>query len=195
LSRCYATHEAADLLQPIEDSTVRMKALIENLLDYSVLHKKEPQLQSINLNQLLAELRQDLSAMLLPKEVQLEIAELPIINADKTLIKQLFQNLIDNAVKYNVKSKPIIKISAKEQSRKWIFSVADNGIGIAEKDFTRIFDVFKKLHDSEKYVGTGIGLANCKSIVQAHKGNIWLESTIKKGSTFYFTIPKGRGNK
>jgi len=84
----------------------------------------------------------------------------------------------------------MIHVSAQELEKEAIISIKDNGIGINEKDFNIIFDVFKTLHNKEHYFGTGIGLANCKSIMQAHKGKIWVESTISKGSIFYFNIPK-----
>ncbi len=185
-------HPSIDLIQPIEDSTARMKELIEDLLEYSLLNKRAPNLQELDLNKLLDEVRQDLGAMLEQREVNLTNTKLPSIYADKTLMKQLFQNLIGNAVKYNDKKLPKVKISAKENQQEWVFSIKDNGIGIEQKNFNKIFNVFKKLHGRDQYSGTGIGLANCKSIVQAHQGKIWIESTIKKGSTFFFSIPKNQ---
>lgn len=181
---------AAQIIQPIEDSTKRMKNLIEDLLNYSLLGKKPLSLQSVSLEDLLVEVQQDMSATLNQHDAQLTIRSLPKIIADKTLIKQVFQNLISNGIRYNAKAIPSIIIDAEEKTNEYIISVKDNGIGIDEKDFNTIFDVFKRLHHRESYFGTGIGLANCKSIVQAHKGKIWVESTVNKGSTFYFSIQK-----
>ncbi len=182
--------EVAELLQPIEDSTTHMKNLIEDLLDYSILNKKPLQLQPTNLNKILKEVKQDLDASIKSKKARLKIGKLPVIHADKTLMKQAFQNLIGNSIKYNDKKIPIIEIMAEERSKDFVLSVKDNGIGIDKKYYTKIFDVFKTLHNRDQYSGTGIGLASCKSIVQSHKGKIWVESILGKGSTFYFTIPK-----
>ena len=181
---------AAQLIQPIEDSTKRMTNLIEDLLNYSLLNKKSLSLQAISLEDLLIEVQEDMSATLKQHDAQLIIEPLPKVFADKTLIKQVFQNLISNAIRYNDKASPSIIIDVQEKANEHIIRVNDNGIGIDEKDFDTIFDVFKRLHNRERYFGTGIGLANCKSIVQAHKGKIWVESTVNKGSTFYFSLQK-----
>ncbi len=181
---------AAQIIQPIEDSTKRMKNLIEDLLNYSLLGKKPLSLQSVSLEDLLVEVQQDMSATLNQHDAKLTLKSLPKIIADKTLIKQVFQNLISNGIRYNDKARPSIIIDAEEKTNEFIISVKDNGIGIDEKDFNTIFDVFKRLHHRESYFGTGIGLANCKSIVQAHKGKIWVESIVNEGSTFYFSIQK-----
>jgi light-regulated signal transduction histidine kinase (bacteriophytochrome) len=109
-------------------------------------------------------------------------------------LAQLFQNLIGNAVKYRSDERnPEIEISAKEQGDQVVFSVKDNGMGIEEKFFGKVFGVFQRLHgQGEKYKGTGIGLSLCNKVVQKHGGKIWVESTLGKGSTFYFTMPKAR---
>ena len=182
--------ESMELIQPIEESTQRMKNLIDDLLHYSLLNKKPLQLQNISLNNLLEEVQEDMRAALQHNDTKLAITALPEIYADRTLIKQVFQNLIGNAIKYNDKEKPLIEISAKENKTEFTFSVKDNGIGIAEKHFEKVFDVFKTLHNKDQYHGTGIGLSNCKTIVHAHKGKIWIESVLGQGSTFYFNIPK-----
>jgi light-regulated signal transduction histidine kinase (bacteriophytochrome) len=102
----------------------------------------------------------------------------------------LFQNLITNAIKFQKKNnRPKIKISSEKTSDKWTFSIHDNGIGISSVHFERIFIIFQRLHTDEEYEGNGIGLSNCKKIVDLHHGKIWVESNLGKGSTFYFTIP------
>jgi signal transduction histidine kinase len=101
----------------------------------------------------------------------------------------LFQNLIDNAIKFRGRVAPKIYISSKQEGNEWIISIQDNGIGINAQDSKRIFEMFTRLHDSLEYPGTGIGLAICKRIVEQHGGRIWVESKPGEGTTFYFTIP------
>jgi light-regulated signal transduction histidine kinase (bacteriophytochrome) len=123
--------------------------------------------------------------------VVIKVSEMPLMDAYETEIRQLFQNLILNAIKFRKKDiQPKIQIRSKKMIGKWKFSVSDNGIGIAPVHFEKIFDIFQRIHTNEKeYEGKGIGLANCKKIVQMHQGDIWVESKLGEGTTFYFTIP------
>ena len=114
---------------------------------------------------------------------------LPEIVADSTQIAHVFQNLISNSIKFRSEEPPEIHISAKQEGDQWLFSVKDNGIGIDPKYSERIFEVFKRLHKREEYLGTGIGLSICKKIVERHGGRIWVDSELGKGSTFHFTLP------
>jgi chemotaxis family two-component system sensor kinase Cph1 len=114
---------------------------------------------------------------------------LPTVMADGSQLVMLLQNLISNAIKFRSEEVPNIHISAKQKKDEWIFSIADNGIGIEPEFFDRIFVIFQRLHGREKYTGTGIGLAVCKKIVERHSGRIWVESESGEGTTFFFTIP------
>jgi chemotaxis family two-component system sensor kinase Cph1 len=115
--------------------------------------------------------------------------ELPTVMIDTPQMISLFQNLIDNAIKFLGEEAPRIHISADRKGDEWVFSIRDNGIGMDPKDSERIFGMFQRLHGSTDYPGTGIGLAICKRIIEWHGGRIWVESKIGKGSIFYFTMP------
>jgi light-regulated signal transduction histidine kinase (bacteriophytochrome) len=116
--------------------------------------------------------------------------DLPEVWADKGQMGQLFQNLIQNAIKYRSDAAPDIQISAVEENDEWRFSVTDNGQGIDPQFFDRIFIIFQQLQSKGADTGNGIGLAVCKKIVERHKGRIWLASELGKGTTFYFTLPR-----
>ena len=108
-----------------------------------------------------------------------------------TRMKQLFQNLLANAIKFSkLDQAPVVEVSAKDGGDHWQFSIADNGIGIEEEFFEKIFLLFKKLHSRKDFHGTGIGLALCKKIVLQHSGEIWVESKPGEGTTFHFTVKK-----
>jgi light-regulated signal transduction histidine kinase (bacteriophytochrome) len=129
--------------------------------------------------------------MIKDSKTTIEVTDMPILNVYETEIRQVFQNLITNAIKFRkADSPPKIQIRSEQIDEKWKFSVCDNGIGIAPIHFERIFDIFQRLHTNEEYEGNGIGLANCKQIVQLHQGQIGVESILGQGTTFYFTIPR-----
>jgi chemotaxis family two-component system sensor kinase Cph1 len=114
---------------------------------------------------------------------------LPTVMADETQLIQLFLNLIGNAIKFRSSQPPKIHISAKRLEDEWLFSVQDNGIGLDPQFSDRIFIIFQRLHTRDEYPGTGMGLAICKKIIECHRGRIWVESQLRQGTTFYFTIP------
>jgi PAS domain S-box-containing protein len=174
----------------IAESSDRMKVLIKDLLDYSRIGKKK-ELAEVDCNIMLKEVLADLGAAINEAGAEITIEQLPVVNGYPTEIKQLFQNLIINAIKFRQKSIPsAIKISAQKKQGHWEFAFADNGIGIAKEHTERIFIIFQRLHTRNEYDGSGIGLSHCKKIVELHKGRIWVESTPGKGSTFHFTISK-----
>lgn len=121
----------------------------------------------------------------------IEIGVLPAIVADPVLMAQLLQNLFSNAIKFKSDTRIlVISIAANEADREWVFSVADNGIGIRAEDTERIFKLFQRVHSAVQYPGTGIGLATCKKITDRHGGRLWVESTLDVGTTFFFSMPK-----
>lgn len=177
------------LFNIFEESTDRMKKLIDDLLSHALLGQGEFLEEEIDLNALMQLIQEDLKDQITTTDTSIEYDTLPVILGESTNIQLLLQNLISNGIKYN-KNKPKIQISVEEQPKQWQFSIMDNGIGIAQKDHQSLFELFKKLHPRSKYPGSGIGLANCKRIVQKHGGNIWVESSLGKGAIFYFTILK-----
>jgi signal transduction histidine kinase len=182
--------DADDFINFIVDGSVRMEVLINNLLDYAKIG---------NLNKTLKVSSSDAALVLAIKNLKRRIEEtgaliihdnLPDIKADPVQLTQVFQNLIANALKYSKKEiNPEVIIKAENKDSEWLFSIQDNGIGIEEEDFDKIFKLFKRLHTSEEYSGAGIGLALCKKVIEGHGGKIWLDSKLGKGSTFFFTIP------
>jgi len=115
---------------------------------------------------------------------------LPVVLADGTQVAQVFQNLIDNAIKFSREEKtPEIHLSATPSDGMWEFALRDNGIGIPQKYFSKIFMLFERLHDRDVYPGTGLGLALCKRIIERHGGRMWVDSEVGVGSTFFFTLP------
>ena len=116
--------------------------------------------------------------------------ELSDVNADGAQLTRVFQNLIDNAIKFRDEKKPQIHVGCQKNENRWQFSVRDNGIGIDPQCYERIFKIFQHLHAQEKYPGYGIGLTICQKVVERHGGRIWVESQPGQGSTFYFTIPE-----
>ena len=123
-------------------------------------------------------------------DAEIKYGNLPIIQAGKSAMIQLMQNLIGNALKYRREEKPVVEISGEETDQEWIIHIKDNGIGIEPRYFEKIFIVFQRLHNKNEYGGTGIGLSVCKKIVERYKGRIWVASEPGKGSVFSFSIPK-----
>ena len=114
---------------------------------------------------------------------------MPRVIGDSFQLLQLFQNLIGNAIKYRSSEPPLVIFGVSRQEDNWVFSVQDNGIGIAKQNYQQIFQIFQRLHTQKEYSGTGIGLAICQRIVDRHGGHLWVESEPDGGSTFYFSVP------
>lgn len=168
----------------------QMKRLIKDLLDYSGIGTSKENFSNINLNEVLEYILLLLKDKITQNNAKIIINTLPNIYGNRTLINELFLNLLNNALVYHGINAVEIEIGFTEEKDAFQFFVKDNGIGIHEKDFDKIFIIFKRLHTQSEFEGTGIGLALCKKIVESHKGKIWVESEFGKGSTFYFTIRK-----
>jgi two-component system CheB/CheR fusion protein len=172
------------------DGAERMKKLITDLLEYSRIGSNKEQFEEIDTNQLVKEVIAVFMNSIRESNAIVEFGNLPVINANKTQMFQLFQNLIGNALKYRGKETPRIYIEGTEEEKQYVFSVRDNGIGIKPMFFDKIFVLFQRLHHKNEYSGTGIGLTVCKKIVERHDGKIWVTSEPGIGSCFNFTISK-----
>jgi light-regulated signal transduction histidine kinase (bacteriophytochrome) len=169
-----------------------MRQLIDDLRDLSSIHMDSHSFERVNILRILEEKKEDLEVFL--RGVNLQIADdFPVVMGSKTRISQVFHNLIVNAVKFNDKALPTVRIGCVQEPKQngmVTFFVKDNGIGIESRYHDTIFGLFEKLNPREHYEGTGAGLAICKRIVEEHGGEIWVESEVGKGSAFYFTIPQ-----
>ncbi|WP_179352107.1 sensor histidine kinase [Winogradskyella vidalii] len=172
-------------LQLIRSNVQKMDTLINGILEYSTIGKDHIETYDVNLNKLLISI---LSIIEVPKHIKVKKTILPMVKGDKYRLQQVFKNLITNAIAYNDKEKGIIKIGATDRGDFWEFSVEDNGIGIEEVYFDKIFKTFEKLENRTE--STGIGLSIAKKIVNLYGGEIWLKSKINEGTTFYFTLKK-----
>ncbi len=174
----------------ILNATARMRSLIKDLLDFSRVGK-DITFAAFDCNELLKEVIAELDISINENAATINAAELPVLEGSRMAVKQLFQNLITNAIKFRKKNvAPELTITVEEKSAEYLFAFKDNGIGIDEQYKERIFVIFQRLHNTSEYPGTGIGLATCKKIVLLHNGKIWIESKLGEGSTFYFTISK-----
>lgn len=177
-------------VQFINKSAIRMRALVSGLMEYSRIDKKEIILE-VDCDEILTNVLQDLEVKINASEARITVNPLPLIRGNAVYLRMLFQNLLANAIKFRKENtKPEININFQERDTDWLFSVSDNGIGIAEKNLEQIFVIFKRLNRQDQYEGYGIGLAHCQKIIDIHKGELWVESVIGAGSTFYFTISK-----
>jgi signal transduction histidine kinase len=167
----------------------RMQILIQDLLAFSRIGRNSATSVSVDCNAVMAEVLLGLAPAILESGASVTHGELPTVWADRTQVAQLFQNLIANAIKFRGDQRPVISMQAEKADQQTLFSVSDNGIGIAPEYTQNIFVVFQRLHARSEYPGNGIGLAICKKIVERYGGRIWVESQSGSGSTFKFTMP------
>lgn len=182
--------EVSGYLNTIKNASLRMQALIRALLDFSRLGR-ERQIATIDCNKIVQSVISDLNNMIKENKVEISVHPLPIIEGCEVELRMLFQNLISNSIKFRKKDQPSkIEIGSTNNTNYAEFYISDNGIGIDPKYAEKVFDMFQRLHSSDSYEGYGIGLANCKKIVELRGGKIWVESTANIGSKFLFTLKK-----
>ncbi|MDI6720491.1 MAG: ATP-binding protein [Methanomicrobiales archaeon] len=182
--------DADEFIGYIVEGTTRMQALILDLLEFSRIASRGQPFRPTQPGEILGAVTDSLRLRI--EDVGAEIVHdpLPTVMADATQLSQVFQNLLENALKFRREGvPPRVHIAARQDGGEWVFSVADNGIGIEPQYFDRIFTIFQRLHHRSQYPGTGIGLSICKRIVERHGGRIWVESEPGVGSTFFFTLP------
>ncbi|RQG95121.1 sensor histidine kinase [Natrarchaeobius chitinivorans] len=171
------------------DGAERMRGMIDGLLEYSRVDTRGDPLESVALEDVLEDVRADLQLKIEESGAEIDVGELPRVAGDRSQLRQVFQNLLSNAIGYSGDEPPTVEIAAERTGRMWRIDVADAGVGIDPDDEERIFRVFQRSSAHQGHGGTGIGLALCQRIVERHGGQIWVDSEPGEGSTFSFTLP------
>ena len=182
--------DAEEFIEYAVDGAARMKRMINDLLAYSRVTSVGQPLELTHCEDVLANALANLEIAIRDDDALVTYDPLPTVMGNSTQLMALLQNLIGNAIKFRSEQQPCIHISAEQTENEWLFSIRDNGIGIAPEHWEKIFDIFSRLHSRDKYPGSGIGLAICKKVVEQHGGRIWIESQPGSGTTFFFTIPR-----
>lgn len=173
----------------VSQSAKQMHTLVSDILEYKVLNNKQEVQEVIDLNEVITDVLNNLKALMIQKNAEVFTCTLPKVLAHSHAFSTIFQNLIENGIKYNESSKPRINIRTEEEKDTFIIAIQDNGIGIEEAYHEKIFQFFKRLHNQEKYQGTGIGLSLCKKIVRNYDGDITVHSEVGQGTTFKIILP------
>jgi PAS domain S-box-containing protein len=175
----------------VVDGVTRMNKLIDDLLSYSRVGRSETGMKPVHCKKVADSVVADFALVIAEMKARVDVGDLPTVFGNETELRELFQNLLQNSLKFHGSQPPEIRISAEKKDR-WVFSVKDNGIGISPEFHEKIFVLFQRLNDRRLYPGTGIGLAICKKIVERHDGEIWVESQPGQGATFLFTLNADR---
>jgi PAS domain S-box-containing protein len=184
--------DASDFIKFAVDGAYRMQKLIRDLLDYSRVHTRHRGDDWVCLQDVVQVAVNNLQMTIQEKKASVIVNALPFVKGDETQLLLLIQNLLGNAVKFNDKTEPEIRVGAHQGAGRWSITVKDNGIGIASEHIDRIFTIFQRLHTQEEYPGTGIGLAMCKRIAECHEGTIEVYSETGSGSEFHVILPMER---
>ncbi|WP_052351628.1 PAS domain-containing sensor histidine kinase [Deinococcus pimensis] len=187
--------ERADVvLDTIVRGAERMKTLVDDLLAFSRLRSVRREHGPVSTAEVLAAALEGLGVALAETGARVVHTDLPVVRGDAAQLTQLLQNLVGNAVKFRREgTPPVVEIAATREGAAWHFTVRDNGIGIEERYFPQIFEIFQRLHTRDRFEGSGVGLAICRRVVEAHGGRLWVDSTPGEGSTFHFTLPGTSG--
>jgi signal transduction histidine kinase len=173
------------------EGAIRMQVLIQDLLAFSRVGRANAAFTNVDCTAVMEDVKKSLASAIQESGAVITSADLPTVWADRTQMSQVLQNLMGNAIKFRGKEPLLISVQAEKADQHWLFSVSDNGIGIAPEFAENIFVVFQRLHTRSEYPGNGIGLAICKKIIERAGGKIWVESNGSRGSTFKFTLPLG----
>lgn len=177
-------------LNSIKSASQRMRTLIQDVLSFSLINRAEMKFSRVDLDKVLSEALQDLEIIIEEKKAAINISKLPEIYGDERMIRQLFENIIGNALKYSREDpKPVIDVRGRLDGNEVELSFSDNGIGFDEKYLEQMFTLFQRLHNRQTYEGTGLGLAICRKITDLHRGRIWAEGQEEKGATFFVSLP------
>ncbi len=190
------THEYGDdldargrmYLEVVRDGAVRMKEMVDGLLYYARIGHHGRPFQGVDCAEVGAEVVATMKVVVEETQAKIVVDPLPVVLGDRMELARVFQNLLSNALKFRSERTPEVRISAERTADRWRFAVSDNGIGIESRQFERIFAVFQRLHPIDRYHGTGIGLSECKKIVERHGGKMWVVSEPGQGSTIFFTL-------
>jgi signal transduction histidine kinase len=183
--------KAKNYLNTISDSAKKMNILIDDLLNLSRINRIELKKTKLKMNQVIDDALNEVRPFINNRKVTFDISPLPEVNGDYNLLRLVWVNLLDNAIKYTrTKKNAVIKITYKLEKKEFIFCISDNGVGFDMTYSQKLFGVFQRLHSEEEFEGTGIGLSNVRRIISRHSGRTWAEAKINKGAAFYFSLPK-----
>ncbi|PYV31476.1 MAG: hypothetical protein DMG22_16805 [Acidobacteria bacterium] len=183
------SEDARRYLTCIRDGTRRMGQLVDDLLRLARVGRRELNVQLVRLDDVVAEAVSNLKAETAGRAIDWKIGRLPYVECDAALMKQVFKNLLSNALKYTrPRMRAIIEVGMRTNKGKPAIFVRDNGVGFSMKDADRLFGVFQRLRQSENFEGTGVGLASVQRIIRRHGGRVWVEAEVDQGATFYFTV-------
>ncbi len=186
--------EGRRVLNVVRDNTKRMGVLIDDLLTFSRLGRKEMEKKDINMEKLAKDVFKQLKDTAPQRKLKMKINALPPVRGDENLIREVLQNFLSNAIKFSKNEKsPVIEVGGKLEDKENIYYVKDNGVGFDMKYSDKLFGVFQRLHSQEDFKGTGVGLAIVQRIIHRHGGRVWAEGKVNKGATFYFTLPCKKG--
>jgi signal transduction histidine kinase len=183
--------KARSYLNTIEDAAKKMNRLIDDLLNLSRTNRTELKKSTIKMNQVLDDALSEVQPLMENRKVDINISTLPEVIGDFNLLRLVWVNLLDNAIKYTrPRKKAVIKIDYKEEKEEFIFCIQDNGVGFDMNYAQKLFGAFQRLHSTDEFEGTGIGLSNVRRIISRHSGRTWAEAELDKGASFYFSLPK-----